>query len=334
MWLPKKVYWSPQNIMIDITNNCNLHCIMCRPQILKTKSLVWSYLDFLFVVNHFSPRSISIGATGEPLLNKHISSMIHCLHKKRIKVILNTNGTLLKDFTEDWLQELDLIKISIDAPNETVYKFIRQNENFLQLVDTVKKITYLKKPRVRFEYVIMSQNYYEMSNFIKFCKELKTTCFFRLFEGLQLQEQNVKDYMNVSEIEMELNKAQIVAKDLNVQTNLPDLCKKMQYVRQYYNREKIVDDRRKHICLLPWLQFFVRVDGETCPCCNLLENDMFSVGNIFQISNVWNSQKMIDLRCLFLKKKNYDLFSTCAKCEFLYWKQLWQWTKLIPGWFK
>lgn len=331
-FLPKKVFWSPQNIMLDPTNNCNLQCIMCRLHLLKKKSLSWNYLDFLYVSKQFSPRSISIGATGEPLLNKYVPSMIQNLYEREIKITLNTNGVLLRDVVGEWLNKLDLIKISIDASEDETYREIRCNENFSQLVDTVKKITVLEKPKIRFEYVILSQNYNQIPDFIKFCHNLHVTCFFRLFEGQQLP--NIEQFTFIPEIESKLKLARDVAKNLNVQTNLPNLCQKIPYIKQLYLAEKIVDNRRKHICLLPWLQLFVRVDGETAPCCNLLENGMCSTGNIFQNPNVWNSQKMINLRKIFLKKKNYDLFQPCSHCEFMYWKQLISWTKLIPGWFK
>ena len=332
--LPKIVFWQPQNMMIDPTNNCNLHCIMCRTQKLKQNTISWSYLDFLYATKSFSPRSISLGATGEPLLNNHIKSMINNLHKRRIKVTLNTNGTLLQKLGDDWLHQLSLIKISIDSPSEETYTIIRQNKNFQQLLDTIKKISFFKKPKIRLEYVVMSTNYHEMPNFIKLCKTLNVSCFFRLFEGLQQPSQTIEKLANVPEIGEELYKALLVADALNVQTNLRNLCRKLPYIKQYYLRNPIIDDRRKHICLLPWLQLFIRVDGETSPCCNLLENGKYSTGNIFQTHDIWNSQTMQNLREIFLQKKNYDLFAPCSRCEYMDWKQLISWTRLIPGWFK
>jgi len=333
MWLPKKVFWSPQSLILDITNNCNLHCIMCRPQNLKKESFSWNYLDFLYITNQFAPRSVSIGVTGEPLLNTYLGSMIKRMYNKRVKIILNTNGTLLKNSSE-WINQVNLLKLSIDSNNETIYKKIRRNNNFVELIDSIKKISRSKKPKIRLEYVVMSTNYREMSDFIKFCKELNVTCFFRLLEKLQLPDQDIKNFTNVPNIESEFNKALVVAKKLNVQTNLPNLCKKIQYIKQIYTGEKITDNRRNHICLLPWTQLFVRADGETGPCCNLLDISGFSMGNIFKTENIWNSQKMMELRKLFLQKRNYDVFPTCAKCEYLYWKQLLIWTNLVPGWFR
>lgn len=331
MWLPKKAFWSPQNLLLDLTNNCNLRCIMCRVQELKKESYSWSYLDFLNVMNGFSPRSVSLGVTGEVYLNKNLGSIIAYLNNKGIKSIINTNGTLI-DKTDNWITKTNLFKISLDACTPEMYKLIRGTDDFEKIVLNIKKLRKLKAS-VRLEYVIMSVNYKQISNFIKFAKSLDVGVFFRLFRGNKLPSNPDFDFYNAPELEKELLNAKRTAERLKVKSNLPDLCKKLNYIQQLYSKEEIIDNRRKHVCLLPWVQLFVRTDGETSPCCDLLEISNYSVGNIFKTENVWNSDLMIELRKIFLEKKNYEIFEPCKECEFLYWKQLLKWINLIPGWF-
>ena len=179
----------------------------------------------------------------------------------------------------------------------------------------------------------MSVNCKQITDFIVFAKSLDVGVFFRLFRGSKLPYNPKFDFYNIPELEKKLLNARRMAKRLKVKSNLPDLCKKLDYIKQIYSREKVTDDRKKHVCLLPWVQLFVRVDGETSPCCDLLEISNYSTGNIFKTKNVWNSDSMIKLRKIFLKKKNYEKFESCKECEFLYWKQLLKWTKLVPRWF-
>ena len=331
MWLLKKVFWSPQNLILDLTNNCNLRCIMCRVQALKKESASWLYPDFLTVMNCFSPRSVALGATGEPYLNKDLGSIVTYLDNKGIKSIINTNGTLI-DKTDNWITKTKLFKISLDACTPKMYKLIRGTDDFEKIVSNIKELRKLKVP-VRLEYVVMSVNCKQIIDFIVFAKSLDVGVFFRLFRGSKLPYNPKFDFYNIPELEKKLLNARRMAKRLKVKSNLPDLCKKLDYIKQIYSREKVTDNRKKHVCLLPWVQLFVRVDGETSPCCDLLEISNYSTGNIFKTKNVWNSDSMIKLRKIFLKKKNYEKFESCKECEFLYWKQLLKWTKLVPRWF-
>ncbi len=332
MWLPKKVFWSPQNIILDITNNCNLKCIMCRPQLLKERSISWSFIDFLVATKNFSPRSIAIGGTGEPLLNKNLGDMVEHLKNREIKPIINTNGTLLNT-VGDWIQKVNLIKISLDAPNNTTYKTIRGNDEFPNIINNIQKIVKLQKPLIRLEFVVMSTNYREMSEMIKLVHDLKVEgVFFRLYQGMELPETSDTEFRKVPIIKQKLREAYHLGKILHVKSNLPDLIKKLDYIECRYSRKEIRDNRRKHVCLLPWFQLFIRVDGEISPCCDLLETSHKSIGNIFTDKNIWNSDKMKDLRILFATKTNYNLYKSCQTCEYLDWKQILKWIKLVPSW--
>ena len=331
--LPKRVFWSPQNLVLDVTNNCNLRCIMCLPQLLKQESKSMTFSEFLTATKDFSPRSVSIGATGEPLLNRNLGAMVKHLHERGTKIIITTNGTLVNKVA-DWIQLVDVLRVSIDACTEETYETIRRSDEFEGLVSNIREIVLLGRPLIRFEYIIMSVNYEEMAQFIGFCRDLNVEgAFFRLFQELQLPEESVERLSNVPKIQQEIMRALRSAEMLKVRTNLQDLSTKLTYIKQRYAREQITDDRRKHICLLPWLQLFVRVDGEAGPCCDLLEVSNVSVGNIFQDEHVWNSNKMKEVREIFVKKRNYDLYLSCQSCEFSGWKQLLKWTALMPRWF-
>lgn len=332
MWLPKYVFWSPQSLILDITNNCNLRCIMCRTQLLKEKSITWNYLDFLTATKNFSPRGVALGGTGEPFMNKELGSMIENLYDRGIKVTVNTNGTLLGN-VGNWLKKVNLFKISLDACTPESYKLIRGDGDFREIISNIKKIRE-QEISVRLEYVVMSINYKEIKEFIQFAKGLKVNgVFFRLFQGTNLPKDPEIDFCYIPTLKEELLIAKQTAKKLKIRSNLPDLCQKLDYIKRRYSGEKIIDNRRDHICLLPWLQFFIRADGETAPCCQLLELEDLSTGNVFETNNIWNSDKMKKLRNLFLYKKNYDIFSSCQDCEFLDWRQLLKWTKLVPRWF-
>lgn len=333
MYLPKRAYWSPQSLILDVTNNCNLRCIMCRPQLLKENSESWSFIDFLVATRNLAPRSASLGGTGEPLLNKSLGEMVEHLYVKGIKPILNTNGTMLSS-AGAWLQKVHLMKVSMDAANEETYKTIRGNVGFQELLNNIRKVTRIHVCRVRLEYVVMSTNYREMLDFIKLAKELGVDgVFFRLYQGMDLPANLDEGFRKVPDLVYELHRTNKVAASLHVKSNLPDLCLKGGYIGERYACAAIHDDRRRRTCLVPWLQLFIRADGEASPCCDLSEVAHISVGNVFKEKNVWNSTKMQSLRTAFRRKDNYDLYAPCQACEFIDWHQLLKWTNLVFGWW-
>ena len=335
MILPTKPFWGPQSIIMDPTNNCNYSCLMCRVQSQKTiKDTEWTIQDYFTAMMNFKPRSVAVGATGEPLLCRDIDKIVSDLKRRKHMVILNTNASLL-DKNIDWVANVDLMKISLDAYTPERYKMIRGREDFSRVINSVREIVNRRLSQVRFEYVVMSNNYEEMAEFVKFTHDVGADgAFFRLYQGFDLPDELNEELSNVPNIRVELERALKVANKLGVLTNLKDLCTKQDYITQRYeNPYQITDDRTKHVCLLPWLQLFIRVDGESSFCCGLLEINNVSIGNVFTQENVWNSKAAIELRKIFLRKENYNLYDPCKSCEYLGWKQLIKWINLVPSWW-
>ncbi len=335
MILPTKLFWSPQSIIMDPTNNCNYSCLMCRVQTQKTqKDAEWTFNEYLTTIKNFKPRSVAVGATGEPLLCRDIDKIVMNLKKRKHMVILNTNASLL-DKNIDWVANVDLMKISLDAYTPEKYKLIRGREDFFRVINNVREIVNRGLSKVRFEYVVMSNNYEEMAEFVKFTHDVGADgAFFRLYQGLNLPDALNEELSNVPNILVELDRALKVANELGVLTNLKDLCGKQEYIIQKYeDPNQVKDDRNKHVCLLPWLQLFIRADGETSFCCSLLEINDISLGNVFTQENVWNSPTAIKLRIRFLRKENYKLFDPCKSCEYIGWRQLIKWINLVPSWW-
>jgi len=325
-----KVLWSPINVVADINNTCNLNCIMCHPQLVKLQDQIWSLEKFKIVLERFKPRSVVLGASGEPLLNRDLKYMTNYSKKKGCKNILSTNGVTLNQ-NLDWIvKTVDVLKLSLDASTESTYRVIRRNPGFYKILNCVKG---LNSPRVRFEFVVMSKNYKEMESFIDLAYFSGAEyVFFRVLNPDGLPQKIVEDLTCVPLLRKEINKAFIRAKILKVKTNLGDLLKNVKYIEKRYRNKPIQDDRRKHVCLLPWVQLYVSVNGECGHCCNLTEMGSVSVGNIFKGDDVWNGEKMRNMRKLFSTRKNYDIFKECSVCEYLSFSRLLLWTRLIPTW--
>ena len=98
----------PSQVMLDITEVCNLACIHCTHPVFKksdvyTKAMLSTELnkkmvDEVKVFGKGITKYIRYTSNGEPLLHKQAHEMIdYALKNSGIKVTLTTNGTVLKE---------------------------------------------------------------------------------------------------------------------------------------------------------------------------------------------------------------------------------------------
>ncbi len=169
----------PSQILMDITEVCNLACIHCpHPQFKKSGHYGARYLSPDLnekmvdeVRNHSRGKAIYIryASNGEPLIHPHGYEMIeHAARDSGVYVTLTTNGTIMNEKRTARLLEagVHMIDISIDAYREETYSRVRVNgdlsitrENVLRLIrwvdeskaDTKVVVSFVEQPVNRSE---------------------------------------------------------------------------------------------------------------------------------------------------------------------------------------
>ena len=169
----------PQYIWIDITNECNLRCIMCpQSKGLKREKMTMDMDTFTKIVDQVCagrPRII-LHVSGEPLLNKNVLKMIRYAKDKGCKVTMFTNATLLtRDMAVRILKtELDNIFFSFDGCTPEIYERIRVGAKFDQVksqIETFLKLRsekHAKSPIVVIELISMDATRRYIPDFIKY----------------------------------------------------------------------------------------------------------------------------------------------------------------------
>ena len=174
----------PRQFWIEITNECNLRCIMCpSSKGLKRKigmmdmDIFSRIIDQILVVKP----TIILHVAGEPLLNKDLFKMIGYAKKSGCCVWLNTNATLLtREMSLRILESsLDHIIFSFDGFTREVYEKARvgaefeqvksQIETFLELRDGMR----IKSLSVRTQIIIMEDTKKEIHDFVKYWQAKK-----------------------------------------------------------------------------------------------------------------------------------------------------------------
>ena len=130
----------PSQVMVDITEVCNLACIHCTHPLFK-KSEIYNkaMLDPKInnkMVNEVRRNGkgitqyIRYTSNGEPLVHpKSYDMIMDAVENSDTKVTLTTNGTILNEKRIKKLMStgLHMIDVSIDAFTENTYKKVRVN---------------------------------------------------------------------------------------------------------------------------------------------------------------------------------------------------------------
>ena len=280
----------PSQIMLDITEVCNLACIHCaHPQFKESNVYAKAMLDpelntkMVKEVAKYGrqiTKYIRYTSNGEPLVHPKSYQMInYAVDYSDTKVTLTTNGTLLneKKMLKLLNSGLHMIDISIDAVNATTYSKIRVNGDFnktksnvLKLINLIEKSTYKTKLIVSF--VEQELNFKESDEFRDYWTE-----------------QGVKE---------------VVIRKLHTNSG-------SNYHSDIYKKNEIISRRP---CLYPWERVVLTAKGNL----NFCPTDWFGKANICNfrettIKDLWHSTFYNQLRNKHICNK-YENSDICKNC--------------------
>ena len=178
----------PSQIIVDVTQYCNLACIHCpHSEFVKSKAFSGAHLDVDLhkkLIDEVATDGLGIcqylryTANGEPLLHPKIEEMLeYACKNSKTKINVTTNGMLLTESKAKKLLDIgvDVFDISIDAFTNETYSKIRINgdldktrANVLGLINLIKKYHY--KTKVVVSFVEQPLNTHEALDFEKFWK--------------------------------------------------------------------------------------------------------------------------------------------------------------------
>ena len=181
----------PSQIIVDVTQYCNLACIHCpHSEFVKSKAFSGANLDIELhkkLIDEVATDGLGIcqylryTANGEPLLHPKIEEMLeYACKNSKTKINVTTNGMLLTESKAKKLLDIgvDVFDISIDAFTNETYSKIRVNGNLnitrpnvLGLINLIKKYNY--KTKVVVSFIEQPLNMHEALDFDKFWKKSK-----------------------------------------------------------------------------------------------------------------------------------------------------------------
>jgi MoaA/NifB/PqqE/SkfB family radical SAM enzyme len=292
--------------------------------------------DFIDDISHYKV-SVVVLSGGEPFLNKEWFKIAEYIKSKKLRVCVITNGTLLKNFTEEILNAVDELLISLDGIGD-VHNKIRGEKNCfekifegIELLNRLKKERNLKKPYLNIACTISDMNYLNLEELVEFFKNEKIKIENFVFQHLMwtdeknsnLVEKIFKEELNTSskfwrnylysakKIDIEKFKKEI-EKLKNRKENIifhPYL--RNEEIELFYRDASYIPERYKKTCLAPYLEVTV------LPDCSLWLCPGYKIGNIKEekFNILFNNEHSQTLRRRII---HTGLFPICKSCCYLY----------------
>ena len=144
----KQYFPFPRVLNVELTNHCNLRCVMCLRDLVRPAGFMDEAL-FRKVVDEAAlyGAKLWLNFAGEPLLHKSFFELArYCREKPLQSVNINTNATLL---TEDVGKELldcglEAVALSFDSTEKETYETIRVNADFESTLENVLRFIRLR----------------------------------------------------------------------------------------------------------------------------------------------------------------------------------------------
>jgi len=172
-------YPFPVDVIVEVTNYCNLRCIMCPYPFLKRKKGEMNFSTYTRIIDEIAKENQStrvwLAIMGEPLIaGDRLIHIVKYAKDQGIKEInLNTNAVYLTaEMSEKLIKaSIDKILISLDGFTRETYDKIRVGGDFHKVVhntehllNIIKKAN-LDKPEVITQFIVMEENQEETESF-------------------------------------------------------------------------------------------------------------------------------------------------------------------------
>ena len=280
-----------KEIIISITNRCNLRCIMCQIPLQANGEMATEELkELISDAARFSPNSI-VFSGGEPLLRKDIFELISFTNQHRINTCLTSNGTLIDNEVAKQLASSDIgvVNISIEGP-EDIHDCLRGKGSFIKSVEALGHLS-RHKIETTIATVVCRQNY----NFLYSVMELAhqfgvTTVKFQPFSEIFLIKKDEKKkffapLVALKEIKQSIEKVIELSKEYKIATNPINYLYSIPLYLcglwpKHYNRG----------CSALWGSCPISPEGNVYLCWTLSDKIL---GNIkkTKFSKIWNSNE-------------------------------------------
>ena len=299
----------PRRIVCELTNACNLSCIMCGRN-------AWDFHVTRFKMEWFDKISsllnyaeeVTLMGWGEPTVHPQFEEILKNLNKYPVKKYFCTNGMKLGELTDAIFENhVDIIAISLDGANKDTNDKIRRGADFNKIVNSLKNIVAIKKerglnyPYMNFVFTAMEENYPQIPDLVDLAAEIGLdevkVVYFTSFRE-DLDNQTLFDKQD--EVRKVFDAAVERADKAGILMKLP-----------FIQGEDPAGDDLHRPCYSVWRDLFIGSDGFIRPCMSTPVK-FIHIDDVDSIDELWNHPKYQRFRKIV--NDNLNMEKTCMTC--------------------
>jgi len=319
--LPTVCSARPARADIEPTTYCNFRCPHC-PTVTRSadgsfRRVHLSLADFTRILDQLpTVYRIKLVGLGEPLLNPDFFEMVRAAHRRRVRVLTTTNGSLLdpdrrRELLSCGLQHLN---ISIDAADAETHARLRPGSDLEKIADGVRALVSergrRKLPVIRAWHVIQRESAPQIPALVQRCIDwgvdgLLCTARLTNFGSESMEELIGERRALADDLQRVLPEARRLAKNTRFEFRCPDAPPPP---------SKPSDGRP---CRWPWSRTLITASGQIVPCPyasgpeGLVLGDLLGSPTDSDFAAAWNGAAMQGLREAIRANRNPGFCRAC-----------------------
>ncbi len=299
----------PRRLVFELTNACNLNCIMCGRNAADFKQTVFD----MEVFKSFEPlmdtiEEVTLMGWGEPTIHPHFIEMLEIIDKHSARKYFCTNGMNLKKIKDAIFDyHVDVFAVSLDGATDETNSRIRRGSKIEQITQNLKEIVAIKKERglkypwINFVFCAMKSNIHELPDLVRLAAEIGIeevkVVYLTVFEDGLLNE-TLWGHENI--VRDVFDEAIKVGEELGIILKLP-----------HHVGEDVGGDKFHKDCFVAWRDFFLGSDGYVRPCMSTpIHFFEYDINKKFM--DTWNATEYQNYRAIVNDQDKMD--SPCKRC--------------------
>lgn len=310
----------PRRIVLELTNACNMNCIMCGRNDVKFTPTYFD-VSMLKVLKPVLPyvEEVTLMGWGEPTLHPRFKDILHELSAyENLRIYFCTNGMRLADLCEDiFSNRVDVIAISLDGARAETNNRIRRGSDFDFICDSLRKIVAYKKakhlsyPYMNFVFTAMNSNLQELPDMVRLAsniglEEVKVV-YLTVFGDKMLSESLYNQQEKVRQVFDEVEK---LGDSLGIKIKLP-----------YIQGEDPAGNQSHKKCFVAWRDFFLGSDNYVRPCMST-PIKFFELDHNASFMEKWNDKAYQEFRAVINNGNcSEDICNHCYQSSHTNWNR-------------
>jgi MoaA/NifB/PqqE/SkfB family radical SAM enzyme len=275
----------PQRLVLELTNSCNLSCIMCGRSA-KTFQPTFLKLEWMEKLAPILDRvtEVTLFGWGEPTVHPKFRHVLEYLNRFTVKKYFLTNAMLLNRFADLIVDTVDVVAVSLDGATQSTNDNIRRGADFNKIVKNLRCLvakrsaSLQKRPHINFVMTLMKDNLLELPLLVELAHSLGIEEVKAVYLTSFLETMAPKVLFNKQkDVQAVFKEATRLAQRYGILLKLP-----------YLQGEDPGGEASHKPCYVGWRDFFLGSDGFVRPCQSTSQK-FYGIQDHSDFMSMWNS---------------------------------------------